>query len=157
MAELFVGAVVPILLEKLASVGVSQFLKLVKGNTLDPKTIRKWEKNLKMIGALLSDAEQRQNESNAVKLWLEDLQDLAYDLEDILDEFASKAQLHKLEEEAQRDDDDVHFAVPGCFDSAKHKVCSVCSFSHIYMHAIILVVTCKRPFVCRAFFSSEII
>jgi hypothetical protein len=31
-----------------------------------------------------------------VKLWLDDLRDLAYDVEDILDEFATEALQHKL-------------------------------------------------------------
>ena len=145
MAELFVGAVVPILLEKLASVGVSQFLKLVKGNTLDPKTIRKWEKNLKMIGALLSDAEQRQNESNAVKLWLEDLQDLAYDLEDILDDFATEAELYQLQK-TQKDDDDANstkIRASRFLESAKHKVCILAMWHVSYK------LTCNKIYIAQ--------
>ncbi|KMT16776.1 hypothetical protein BVRB_2g042620 [Beta vulgaris subsp. vulgaris] len=77
-----------------------------------------------MIAALLIDAEQRQSENNAVKLWLEDLQDAAYDLEDILDEFATRAQLHLLEEESEEDDDieDVNkISVNKIFESTKHR------------------------------------
>ncbi|KMT16773.1 hypothetical protein BVRB_2g042590 [Beta vulgaris subsp. vulgaris] len=130
VGELILGAFLPVLIDKLASGGITQFLKLVKGKKIGAETIQKWEHTLRMIAALLTDAEHRRqtDEGDFLKKWFEDLEDLAYDLEDILDEFASKAQLHKLEEEAQRDDDDVHFAVPGCFDSAKHKVCSSTTF-----------------------------
>ncbi|XP_031249101.1 putative disease resistance RPP13-like protein 1 [Pistacia vera] len=49
-----------------------------------------------MIEAVLSDAEEKQLTERAVKLWLDDLRDLAYDVEDILDEFATEALGRKL-------------------------------------------------------------
>ncbi|KAG5253892.1 disease resistance RPP13 protein [Salix suchowensis] len=47
--------------------------------------IRKLETNLHMIGAVLDDAEEKQMGSHAVKLWLEQVRDLVYDIEDLLD------------------------------------------------------------------------
>ncbi|KAJ6750838.1 hypothetical protein OIU85_001381 [Salix viminalis] len=47
--------------------------------------IKKLETNLHMICAVLDDAEEKQMESHAVKLWLEQIRDLAYDIEDLLD------------------------------------------------------------------------
>ncbi|KAJ6777581.1 hypothetical protein OIU74_001542 [Salix koriyanagi] len=47
--------------------------------------IRKLETNLHMIGAVLDDAEEKQMGSHAVKLWLEQVRDLGYDIEDLLD------------------------------------------------------------------------
>ncbi|KAL7204277.1 hypothetical protein ACSBR2_017363 [Camellia fascicularis] len=48
------------------------------------------------IKAFLDDAEEKQIENKAVKMWLEELTDLAYDLDDILDEFATEALQLKL-------------------------------------------------------------
>ena len=53
--------------------------------------IKKWEKTLLKLHAVLVDAEEKQLTSRLVKLWLDDLRDLAYDVEDILDEFATEA------------------------------------------------------------------
>ncbi|XP_021762210.1 putative disease resistance protein At3g14460 [Chenopodium quinoa] len=51
-----------------------------------------------MIEAVLSDAGQKQLDSsnNGVKSWMQDLQDLAYDLEDVLDAFATQAHIYEL-------------------------------------------------------------
>ncbi|KMT16775.1 hypothetical protein BVRB_2g042610 [Beta vulgaris subsp. vulgaris] len=140
MAELVLGAFLPVIVEKLASAGISQFLKLTKGKKIEAETIQKWKQTLTTIAALLTDAEhRRQTDKGAfLKKWFEDLEDLAYDLEDILDEFATEAQLFMLQKEAQREDDhDVHDAViTGFFDSAKHKVCSVIVY---YFHQNYLI------------------
>uniref|UniRef100_A0A6N2MHK5 Rx N-terminal domain-containing protein n=1 Tax=Salix viminalis TaxID=40686 RepID=A0A6N2MHK5_SALVM len=47
--------------------------------------IRKLETNLHTIGAVLDDAEEKQMGNHAVKLWLEQIRDLVYDIEDLLD------------------------------------------------------------------------
>lgn len=53
--------------------------------------LKKWEKKLKFIDALLLDAEGKQLMDQAVKMCLDDLQDLAYDVEDLLFELAAEA------------------------------------------------------------------
>ncbi|KDO39611.1 hypothetical protein CISIN_1g000594mg [Citrus sinensis] len=58
--------------------------------------LKKWQKTLKTIEAVLIDAEEKQLTDRAVKLWLDDLRDLAYDAEDVLDEFATEAGLRLL-------------------------------------------------------------
>ncbi|XVF24481.1 hypothetical protein REPUB_Repub13aG0131800 [Reevesia pubescens] len=60
------------------------------------KKIEKWEVTLKNINAVLADAEERQMKDQQVKIWLADLQDLAYDVDDILDEFATDSWGRKL-------------------------------------------------------------
>ncbi|OMO87367.1 Disease resistance protein [Corchorus olitorius] len=55
------------------------------------KEIENWERKLKKIYDVLADAEERQMKDAHVNLWLVDLQDLAYDVDDILDEFAYAA------------------------------------------------------------------
>jgi len=63
--------------------------------------LNKWGKMLDTINAVLDDAEDKHLSGNGlVKLWLDDIRDLAYDMEDLLDEFAIKAAQAKLEVEA---------------------------------------------------------
>ncbi|KAK2639524.1 hypothetical protein Ddye_027319 [Dipteronia dyeriana] len=92
MADLIVSAVLPVLFEKLMSAELLNFATQ-KG---DRVKLKKWERTLKMIKAILIDAEDKQLTNEAVKMWLEDLQDLAYDAEDILDEYATEALRRKL-------------------------------------------------------------
>ncbi|XP_010670622.1 putative disease resistance RPP13-like protein 1 [Beta vulgaris subsp. vulgaris] len=130
VGEVILGAVLQVIFEKLASAGISQFLKLAKrkNKKIEAETIQKWEQTLRMIATLLTDAEHRRqtDKGTFLKKWFEDLEDLAYDLEDILDEFATEAQLFMLQKEAKEEDHDVHDAViTGFFDSAKHKVKSL--------------------------------
>ncbi|XP_040992302.1 putative disease resistance RPP13-like protein 1 [Juglans microcarpa x Juglans regia] len=56
----------------------------------------KWSKTLSRIRKVLDDAEEKQHTEGALKEWLDDLRDLAYDMEDILDEFATKVLRRKL-------------------------------------------------------------
>ncbi|KAF2293706.1 hypothetical protein GH714_004230 [Hevea brasiliensis] len=63
--------------------------------------IRKWEKMLTRIQAVLEDAEEKQMSNRLVKMWLDDLKDLAYDVEDILDEFATESLQRNLKGEPQ--------------------------------------------------------
>ncbi|XP_011007853.1 PREDICTED: putative disease resistance protein RGA3 isoform X2 [Populus euphratica] len=50
--------------------------------------LQKLEESLAMIKAVLKDAARRPVTDDSAKLWLEKLQDVAYDAEDVLDEFA---------------------------------------------------------------------
>ncbi|KAK2639514.1 hypothetical protein Ddye_027309 [Dipteronia dyeriana] len=92
MAELIVSPVLQVLLEKLVS---GELLNFATQEGVREK-LKKWERTLKIIKALLIDAEDKQLTNEAVKMWLEDLQDLAYDAEDILDEYATEALRRKL-------------------------------------------------------------
>ncbi|XP_022743423.1 putative disease resistance RPP13-like protein 1 [Durio zibethinus] len=55
------------------------------------KELKKWEMILRNIQAVLDDAEEKQMKDKQVKIWLGELQDLGYDADDILDEFATEA------------------------------------------------------------------
>ncbi|OMP10272.1 KDPG/KHG aldolase [Corchorus olitorius] len=70
-------------------------LKLNGGKQIR-KEIEYWEQTLKNMHTVLSNAEERQIKDQLVKFWLADLQDLAYDVDDILDEFATQALGSKL-------------------------------------------------------------
>ncbi|KAJ9158856.1 hypothetical protein P3X46_024400 [Hevea brasiliensis] len=65
--------------------------------------LQKWESILKRIHAVLDDAEEKHMTNRLVELWLNDLRDLAYDVEDVLDELVTEvqAQQRRLEEEPQ--------------------------------------------------------
>ena len=54
------------------------------------KELGKWETMLKTIYAVLDNAEEQQWTNDSVKIWFNDLRNLAYDVEDILDEFNTK-------------------------------------------------------------------
>ena len=92
VAELFLAAFLQVLFERLMS---SDLLKLAGREGVRSK-LKAWEKTLKTIEAVLIDAEEKQLTNRAVKIWLDDLRDLAYDAEDILDEFASSSGTSKL-------------------------------------------------------------
>ncbi|KAK9034952.1 hypothetical protein V6N11_077004 [Hibiscus sabdariffa] len=87
----------------MADVLVSSLVKTIFG-TLNSLALREYEiasnletelqnleSTLTTIQAVLQDAEQKQWKNEAVKNWLRKLKDVAYDADDILDEFAAKA------------------------------------------------------------------
>ncbi|XP_044465073.1 putative disease resistance RPP13-like protein 1 [Mangifera indica] len=88
--ELLLSAALPVLFQKLAS---SEFYNFLFEEGVRSK-LANWERKLEKIDAVLSSAEEKQLMSRPVKLWLEDLQHLAYDVEDILEEFAYEASRH---------------------------------------------------------------
>lgn len=63
--------------------------------------IKKWENLLRKLNALVEDAEEKEITSPAVKLCLRDLQDLAFDADDVVDDLATEAFRRKLMEQTQ--------------------------------------------------------
>ncbi|KAH9734037.1 putative disease resistance protein [Citrus sinensis] len=92
IGEAVLSASVELLIEKLASKGLELFTRHKK---LEADFI-KWKRMLKMIKAVLADAEDRQTKDESVKTWLDDLQNLAYDAEDVLDELETEALRREL-------------------------------------------------------------
>ncbi|XP_028059571.1 putative disease resistance RPP13-like protein 1, partial [Camellia sinensis] len=92
VAEIFLSASVKLLFEKMSSFASS---KLPSFEGVDTQ-LTNWTNMLSQIQALLIDAEEKQMQHLAVNLWLDDLEDLAYDLDDLVDEFATEALQHKL-------------------------------------------------------------
>ncbi|TYJ09949.1 hypothetical protein E1A91_A11G174500v1 [Gossypium mustelinum] len=88
MADALVSVVVNIILDNLNSLfleemGLAGSLK---------KELQSLESTLTTIQAVLHDAEEKQWKSEAIKNWLGKLKQAAYDLEDVLDDFKTKAQ-----------------------------------------------------------------
>nr|XP_023899129.1 putative disease resistance protein RGA3 [Quercus suber] len=64
--------------------------------------LRGIRQSLTMIRAVLTDAERRQVRDESVKLWLQMLEDVAYEADDVLDEFAYENLRQKIEVGNQR-------------------------------------------------------
>nr|XP_043611860.1 putative disease resistance RPP13-like protein 1 [Erigeron canadensis] len=94
MAELVVGAIVTVLIEKLTD----ELIKFARSQGIDSHQLEKLKTTLPMIQALLADAAQKQITQKPVELWLVELQDLAYDIEDALDDIATEAMMRNLQE-----------------------------------------------------------
>ncbi|BBG96427.1 hypothetical protein Prudu_005225 [Prunus dulcis] len=97
MGEAYLVAFLQVLVDKLARREVFKYFGLIKG--VDQK-LQKWTATLSAIGAVLNEAEERQliTESKPLKLWLDDLRDLAYDVEDVLDKYATKMLKREIEQ-----------------------------------------------------------
>ncbi|GAV85205.1 NB-ARC domain-containing protein [Cephalotus follicularis] len=98
MAELVLSAFLQVLFDRLAS---RELLNFARREGLEKK-LHKLKKTLLTIEAVLGDAEDKQLTDRRVKLWLDDLRDLAYDAEDILDEFATDALARRLKTDRQQ-------------------------------------------------------
>ncbi|XP_040368874.1 putative disease resistance RPP13-like protein 1 [Rosa chinensis] len=87
VAEVFLGAFLQLLLDRLTP--HHDLLNLARLHGVDKK-LKKWSPALSAIGAVLQDAEDKQLKSEAVKLWLDELKHLAFDMDDILDTFSTE-------------------------------------------------------------------
>ncbi|KAK3011735.1 hypothetical protein RJ639_012645 [Escallonia herrerae] len=92
IAEIFLSAFFTVLLEKLASADLFN-LALPEGIY---SRLQTWTSKLELIQAVLGDAEEKQITAESVNMWLQRLQDLAYDLDDLLDELATEALRRRL-------------------------------------------------------------
>ncbi|KAL6001746.1 hypothetical protein ACLOJK_041938, partial [Asimina triloba] len=91
-------ALLSIALEKLTQV-LGKQLSLFAGATHELEKLRD---TFQSIQALLADAESRQAADESVNLWLSRLRGVAYDIDDLLDEWV----ISGLEEEEEAEDDD---------------------------------------------------
>ncbi|KAL7617010.1 hypothetical protein Lser_V15G03293 [Lactuca serriola] len=96
MAEIVVSAVISVLCEKLIS---GDFMKLARSEGI-ASHLNKWNNTLPLIQAVLADAGQKQITARAVRLWLNRLQGLAYDIDDVLDDLATEAMRRQLNHES---------------------------------------------------------
>ncbi|CBI35111.3 unnamed protein product, partial [Vitis vinifera] len=88
----FVGeAVLSGLIQKLIDMVTSPELWNFASEEHVHSELNKWKKILTKIYVVLHDAEEKHMTDPLVKMWLDELGDLAYDVEDILDSFATEA------------------------------------------------------------------
>ncbi|KAJ0665743.1 putative virus X resistance protein-like, coiled-coil [Helianthus annuus] len=97
MAETAVTALFKVIFQKLADEASSKY-DLSQRIQSDLKNLGK---KLSQIQPLLNDASQKEIKEEAVKRWLNDLQHLAYDIEDILDDVATEAMHLELTQETE--------------------------------------------------------
>ncbi|GMJ05485.1 hypothetical protein like AT3G14470 [Hibiscus trionum] len=112
----FIGdAALSKLLDLLLGKSVDAALNFVADHKQVYDQLKEWKSLLPGIKAVLNHAEEKQIKDEGVKSWLEDLQDLAYDADDILDDFAYeelRLKLHKTQ--AQASTSKVRKLLPSC-------------------------------------------
>ncbi|KAL3749116.1 hypothetical protein ACJRO7_010242 [Eucalyptus globulus] len=94
IGEILLSAFLQVLFEKLTSLGLdyAQREGALPFSGISTDLLNKWRKTLNTIYVVLDDAEDKQlSGKGLVKLWLDDVRDLAYDMEDLLDEFEIEA------------------------------------------------------------------
>ncbi|PWA51219.1 NB-ARC domains-containing protein [Artemisia annua] len=87
MAEIIASALIETIFQKLAN---EAFKQVARAQGIQPE-LKKLERTLFQIQALLNDASQKEITEKAVQQWLNDLRHLAYDIDDILDDLATDA------------------------------------------------------------------
>ncbi|KAD6453306.1 hypothetical protein E3N88_08011 [Mikania micrantha] len=110
MAEVAISAVLPVLIEKLTSAALKSIARY-KG--IDAE-IKKCHRSLTQIQGVLADASQKEINSLSVKRWLNDLQHLAYDIDDVLDDLATDVMERELTREAEASSSKVRKLIPSC-------------------------------------------
>ncbi|KAG6779806.1 hypothetical protein POTOM_016206 [Populus tomentosa] len=110
VGEVFLSALLEPLLGKLTS---GELLNFVRKTQVE-KELNKWKRRLSEIDAVLKDADEKPITSSTVKIWLTKLRDLAYDVEDVLDEFQTEALASKVRAESQASSSTVRKLLPTC-------------------------------------------
>ena len=98
IGEIALSALLEALFDRLAS---SDLLKIFQQEQVHAD-LNNWKKLLMKIRAVLEDAEEKRETNSLVKIWLEELEDLAYDADDILDEFATEVLRRELNPEPHK-------------------------------------------------------
>ena len=102
--EVVAETVLSVSLEALFSqLGSSDLLTFARQEQLLTQ-VKKWEKKLLEIHEVLNDEEEKQTTKQSVKAWLCDLRNLAYDMEDVLDEFSYEALRREMIAETDGED-----------------------------------------------------
>ncbi|MFS8002252.1 putative P-loop containing nucleoside triphosphate hydrolase, leucine-rich repeat domain superfamily [Helianthus anomalus] len=96
IVELFIGAFITMLVEKLAS---ADLIKLARSAGIYSE-LSKWTDTLALIRAVLADAAEKQIRDTSVQSWLNKLQHLAYEIDDMLDDLAIEAKRSRLNQES---------------------------------------------------------
>ncbi|CAB4267472.1 unnamed protein product [Prunus armeniaca] len=95
-------ALISVLLERLVSITYEYVEGELKHVLNVKEDVEKFTRTLRVIRAVLEDAEQRQVTDQAVKIWLDELKDISYQMVDVLDEWNTdilKQQVEKQESE----------------------------------------------------------
>jgi Leucine-rich repeat (LRR) protein len=96
IAGIFLSPFLQVFFEKMAS---PEFVDLFRGRKVNDGLLMKLKIKLSSVDAVVEDAEDKQFTKPDVKVWLDELKDVVYDAEDVLDEIATKALQRKLDAE----------------------------------------------------------
>ncbi|KAG5564296.1 hypothetical protein RHGRI_000483 [Rhododendron griersonianum] len=113
MAEVFLGAFVNVLVDRLASGDLWNFARKERIDT----QLMKWSSMLEQVQAVVADAEEKQITDRETNLWLSDLEDLSYDMDDVLDEFTTEALRRKVMKVPRASTSKVRKLIPNCCTS----------------------------------------
>ncbi|CDP20326.1 unnamed protein product [Coffea canephora] len=111
MADPVIGATIQVTLERARSLASDRIGLLVGFK----KDVAGMTRSLRLINAVLADAEAKQNQDGAVQEWLKSLEEVSYDATNVLDELHYEALRHQVESRNRH----------------KRKVCRFFSFSNI--------------------------
>ena len=114
VGESILSAAVAVLFGKLASPDLLKFARQEKVIA----ELEGWKKELRMINEVLDEAEEKQIAKLSVKEWVDDLRELAYDMEDVLDEFSTELLRRGLISDRPHQvatTSKVHSLIPSCF------------------------------------------
>ncbi|KAJ4724581.1 Disease resistance protein [Melia azedarach] len=110
VGEMILNVTIELLLKKLASEVLPFFGRQEQIRT----DLLEWERKLSKIQEVLDDAEEKQLTKDRVKNWLGNLKNLAYDVEDILDEFATESLKRNLQHQSQPSTSKFQNLFPSC-------------------------------------------
>ncbi|KAJ0483733.1 putative P-loop containing nucleoside triphosphate hydrolase, leucine-rich repeat domain superfamily [Helianthus annuus] len=110
MAEAAAAALVKVIFQKLAD---EAFKRYARSQNIHSE-LKQLGSTLSQIQALLNDASHKEITDESVRLWLNSLQHLAYDIDDILDEVATEAMHRELTPESEASTSMVRKLIPTC-------------------------------------------
>ncbi|KAL7611113.1 hypothetical protein Lser_V15G13834 [Lactuca serriola] len=110
MAEIVLSALLTAVFEKLASEALK---KIARSKGIDSE-LKKLKRSLIQIRAVLNDASEKEISDEAVKGWLNGLQHLAYDIDDLLDDLATEIMHRELTHESGASTSLVRKIIPTC-------------------------------------------
>ncbi|CAI9277620.1 unnamed protein product [Lactuca saligna] len=110
MAEIVLSSFLTAVFEKLASEALK---KIARSKGIDSE-LKKLKRSLIQIRAVLNDASQKEICDEAVKEWLNGLQHLAYDIDDLLDDLATEAMHRELTDESGASTSLLRKIIPTC-------------------------------------------
>ncbi|KAJ0483694.1 putative P-loop containing nucleoside triphosphate hydrolase, leucine-rich repeat domain superfamily [Helianthus annuus] len=110
MAEAAAAALVKVIFEKLAD---EAFKRYARSQNIHSE-LKQLGITLTQIQALLNDASHKETTHESVRLWLNSLQHLAYDIDDVLDDVATEAMHRELTPESEASTSMVRKLIPTC-------------------------------------------
>ncbi|CAH1424001.1 unnamed protein product [Lactuca virosa] len=110
MAEIVVSAFFSLFFDKLASEALN---KIARAKGIESE-LKRLKRSLIQIKNLLYDASRKELTDEAVKEWLNGLQHLAYDIDDVLDDLATQAMESQLTEKSGSTSSKVRKLIPTC-------------------------------------------